>query len=165
VLLWCRCPNTYPYRPQIRRLVNYIICVTLLLIKSRRRQLNFGVHVTLLLLGSPVSTCSARNKVASLHDLINDFSIDLLALPETRLQSDLLNAVRGDTAPEGPRVLHSYRCTTASRTSDGGFALVYRNTFPAISGDFSFVHEQTQLQSTRRWQTCLLDERARRLSN
>ena len=81
--------------------------------------LNFG-HINI---------CSARDKVAAMHDLIAEFSLDFLALSETRLQADKHAAIKNDVAPDGYDVTHVHRPATANHPSGGGLTLVYRHSF------------------------------------
>lgn len=70
---------------------------------------------------------SLRNKAAIVHDLISDYSIDCLALNETRMQADMPSAIRDDAAPPGYVIQHVYRSQTADRPLGGGLALISRN--------------------------------------
>jgi len=72
---------------------------------------------------------SARNKVAAMHELIAEFSLDFLALSETRLEADMHAAIKNDIAPDGYDVTQVHRPATANHSSGGGLALVYRDSF------------------------------------
>ena len=68
---------------------------------------------------------SAAHKAASLHDIIHDNKLSLLALSETWIPGDA-PAIAQDIAPDGFGVLHSHRTNTAGGQSrGGGLALVY----------------------------------------
>ncbi len=76
-------------------------------------------------------------KVAALHDVIADRSIDLLALTETWVKPDDPPAVANDPAPAGYNILHVIRqqaalvCQSTPLSSSvlgGGLAVVYRDT-------------------------------------
>jgi len=127
VLLWCRPQNTYPFRPRQRRSITSVICSILLLLAGDVH-LNPGpVSQSIILNFGYINICSARNKIASIHDLITDFSLDILALSETGLQADMPAAIKDDIAPVGYDVEHVHRPATANRPSGGGLALVLRD--------------------------------------
>ena len=69
---------------------------------------------------------SAVRKAASLHDIIHDNKLSILALSETWIPGDAPPAIAQDIAPDGFGVLHSHRTNTAGgRPRGGGLALVY----------------------------------------
>ena len=51
----------------------------------------------------------AAHKAPLIHDVINDYSLDVLALSETWITSDVSPAIKNDAAPAGFNVLHLHR--------------------------------------------------------
>ena len=83
--------------------------------------INFGV----------LKTRSVVHKAPSLHDIINDFQLDVVALTETWIDDDAPLAIKNDVAPEGFSILHIHRAAVlCGPTRGGGLALVHRNTLP-----------------------------------
>ena len=76
---------------------------------------------------------SARHKAALIHDVIDDYRLDALALMETWIPSDVPDAVKLDVCPPGYQVLHRHRGTSDQR--GGSVALVYRDTINATTVD------------------------------
>ena len=66
------------------------------------------------------------HKAASLHDIIHENKLNILALSETWIQGDAPPAIAQDIAPDGFGVLHTHRANTAGgRSRGGGLALIY----------------------------------------
>jgi hypothetical protein len=75
---------------------------------------------------------SAVRKAASVHDVISDNGLDVIALTESWMRSDDPDAITLDVAPPGYSVLHAFHDSTAcNRTRGGGVALIYRSTLKA----------------------------------
>jgi len=131
-LLWCR-PRYYskPFQPPAKRSISCVLCAVLLL-AAGDIELNpgpdGGVLPNNILKFGCLNVNSARNKCASIHDLISDFNLDILALSETKLQHDLPDTIKNDIAPEGYDVLHVHRQPTASHPGGGGLAVVFRDS-------------------------------------
>jgi len=87
-------------------------------------------YMTLLLL----NVCSAVRKAALIHDVIAEHHLDILAMTETWISSDALNAVKFDVTPSGYSVVHRHRGSSADRRG-GGIALVHRDIIKATSID------------------------------
>jgi len=60
---------------------------------------------------------SARHKAALIHDVIDDYRLDGLALMETWIPSDVPDAVKLDVCPSGYQVLHRHRGTVTAIVS------------------------------------------------
>ena len=83
--------------------------------------INFGV----------LNTRSVVYKAPSLHDIINDFQLDVIALTETWIDDDAPPAIKNDVAPEGFSVQRVHRAAVlGGPTRGGGLAVVHRNTLP-----------------------------------
>ena len=152
VMLWARPRMGVPFRPR------YSSCrsacfLSLLLILSGDVQLNPGPPEALrsLTVGT-LNICSAINKTASIHDTIADFSIDLLALSETRIQHDHHPAIKDSVAPHGFNVLHVHRQPSAAHPTGGGLCLIYRDTLVVrpqkIMSYMTFEYQSVQVTST-----------------
>ena len=88
---------------------------------SSRTPIKFGVF----------NCRSAVNKAESLHTLIGDFGLDVIALSETWMAADAPLAILNDAAPAGYSVLHVHRSAAPSGSArGGGLAVVHRNTVP-----------------------------------
>ena len=72
-----------------------------------------------LKLGS-LNIFSAVNKTGNIHDTINEFRLDLLALCETKTHED--------DPPDGFPALHVHRDLAAAHPTGGGLAVVYHDT-------------------------------------
>ena len=69
---------------------------------------------------------SAVNKAASLHDIINDHGLNILALSETWITDDAPPAIAQDIAPNGFGVIHTHRRRSAAcHARGGGNALIF----------------------------------------
>jgi len=86
--------------------------------KPKIKSLNFGL----------LNINSALHKAANIHDIIDEYSLDCLALTETRLQADLPSAIKDDIAPGGFSVRHVHRSPSARHPLGGGVALISRDS-------------------------------------
>ena len=75
-----------------------------------------------------LNTRSAVNKAALLHDSINDNNLDILALTETWISSDLPNCIKLDVAPPGFSVQHYHR----PNRRGGGLSIIYISFFKSV---------------------------------
>jgi len=91
---------------------------------------------------------SAANKAALIHDIINDYSIDLLALQETWIQPNAPPAIKQDIAPSGFAVDHAPRpCIAGGPSRGGGLAVIHRDTCSVRSINLNFQPSSFELQS------------------
>jgi exonuclease III len=75
---------------------------------------------------------SAVRKAASIHDVIADHKLDVIALTESWMRSDDPDAIKLDIAPSDYSVLHAFReVEEDTRRRGGGVALVYRSSLKA----------------------------------
>jgi len=132
VLQWCR-PSGPPFKPSTRRSAISTICF-LLLLSAGDIESNPGPARKASLPGNRLNSVtlgcyniqSANRKAALIHDLINDFHIDILALTETWIKPDAPPSIKRDIAPTGFHVLHVHR-PEGRLTRGGGLAVIYRN--------------------------------------
>ena len=128
-LLWSRPgKSAAPFRPKTRRSINTIL-LTILLLSCGDVEPNPGpghLNSTSINIGS-LNICAAAHKTGSIHDIISDFHLDVLALCETRIKSDDPPAVKEGLAPDDFCVLHEHRDPSRAHPSGGGLALVHRN--------------------------------------
>lgn len=125
VLLWCRPNNSSPFRPQPGKSISCIFCAALLL-TAGDIELNPGPTDNIRF--GCLNICSALKKAASIHNLIADFSLDILALSETRIQQNTHKAIKNDIAPEGFAVCHVHRKIGAKHAAGGGLAIIHRDS-------------------------------------
>ena len=136
--LWSSPLGSVPYKP---RLTGSPVGVlhALLLLSAGDMEVNPGPAAprlmnmssrTLIIFG--IFNCrSAVNKAASLHTLISDFGLDVIALSETWMAADAPLAILNDVASAGYSVLHVHRLATPGGSArGGGLAVVHRNTVP-----------------------------------
>ena len=98
LLDWSRPNGTVPFRPRQTTCPSAIL-ISLLLI-SGDVEVNPGPATTELNINfGLININSVRCKAPLVHDLISDYHLDMLALTETRLQSDMPAAVKLDAAP------------------------------------------------------------------
>ena len=125
-----------PFRP--RRIVSRQgVFLALLLLLSGNVELNPGP-----ICHSPASSSTSINfaslnvrsavgKSALIHSIIADDNIDVLALNETWIRKDAPAVILQDPAPEGYRIIHVHRKTTADNPSrGGGLAIISRDSIP-----------------------------------
>ena len=126
ILLWNRPRNSIPFRPRLARSNSCILVAILLLCgdvefnpgpSSPSSNLRFGY----------INICSAIHKAALIHEIISDHSLDVVALSETRFQSNMPNSILSDIAPDGFSVHHSFRSPTANHPAGGGLAFIHKN--------------------------------------
>ena len=106
-LLWNNDTHRPPFRPRPTRSV----CTTLLLLilTAGDIEINPGpVDINNLEFGC-YNVRSAVHKAASLHDIIHDNKLSILALSETWIPGDAPPAIAQDIAPDGFGVLHTHR--------------------------------------------------------
>ena len=125
-LLWPRPANTVPFRPKQGAAPSPVLIALLLLSSGNiqpnpgpqhqfsRAQLKFGF----------LNVNSLRNKAPLIQDLIADNSLDILALAETRVQSDLHPVIRDSAAPDGFSIQHVYRPASSRHPLGGGLAII-----------------------------------------
>ena len=89
---------------------------------------------------------SAVHKAASIHDIVEDYSLDLLALVETWIVEGDPDAIKQDIAPPGFRCMHSHRIGASYTNRGGGLAVVYRDSFTAKSKQISFSAKSFEYQ-------------------
>jgi len=80
-----------------------------------------------------IRSIRSAGKVAVLHDVIAERSIDLMALTETWVKPDDPPAVANDPAPPGYKIIHVprpcvRRVTRSSSNLGGGLAVIHRDT-------------------------------------
>jgi len=102
LLYWSRPNGTVPFRPRQTTCPSALI-VSLLLI-SGDIEVNPGPATTQLNINFGLINIGTL-----VHDLISDYHLDMLALTETRLQSDTPAAVKLDAAPPGYTIRHVHR--------------------------------------------------------
>lgn len=128
-LLWSRPYSSVPFRPRPRSSISCVICSLLLLISCGDVELNPGpVNPIKVCQVASYNICSAVGKAASVHDILADFNLDILALSETRIKVADPPAIKNSVAPEGYSVRHVHRSPSSSRPSGGGLAVIYRNS-------------------------------------
>src|SRR5664279_3258169 len=124
--------NRPPFRQREYKSVATVVVTFLLLVAGvepnpgppsvSRRPVQFGL----------LNARSAVRKAASIHDVIADHKLDVVALTESWMRSDDPDAITLDVVPPGFNVLHAFRDSTAEiRTRGGGVALIYRLTLKA----------------------------------
>ena len=113
VFLWNGNSSLPPFRPRPTRPVCLLL---LLLLTSGDIEVNPGPTENVVVFGC-YNVRSAVNKAASLHDIINDHGLNILALSETWITDDAPPAIAQDIAPNGFGVIHAHR-----RRSAGGHA-------------------------------------------
>ena len=78
------------------------------------------------------------NKMALIHNAIDELRLDILAITETWIRADHLAAIKSDLAPPGFTVLHAHR---PSDRNGGGVVIVAKETQNArsisLSGSYS----------------------------
>jgi len=84
-----------------------------------------SLTITKLKIGS-LNTRSAVNKAALLHDIIEDYKLDMLCLTETWVPSDAPDAIKSDLAPPGFSAKHHHRGTYEDGRG-GGIAFIHNN--------------------------------------
>ena len=74
--------------------------------------------------------CFIVNKTALLHNLIQDFNIDMLAVTETWVYENSSDVHKEEAAPEGFNIIHTHRAPKIGTGSahGGGVALIYQDT-------------------------------------
>lgn len=101
-LLWSRPYSSVPFRPRPRSSISCVICSLLLLISCGDVELNPGpVNPIKVCQVASYNICSAVGKAASVHDILADFNLDILALSETRIKVADPPAIKNSVAPEG----------------------------------------------------------------
>ena len=128
VLLWARPYNSSPYRPRTSPEYD-TVAFAVLLLSAGDIETNPGptANSTSSIRFGYININSAVNKAALIHDTISSFSVDLLALSETRISHSTPNAIKSDIAPAGFSVMHVHRNPAAIHPSGGGLALICRN--------------------------------------
>jgi len=145
-LLWQPSSSSPPFKTPSRRSPKSVFCLLLLLAAgdielnpgpSRQVRQHTRNSPAANKLNNVVFGCynvrSANNKSALIHDIINDFHLDVLALTETWITSDAPPAIKRDVAPAGFHVLHVHRHIVADgKKCGGGLAVIYRNNIKVI---------------------------------
>lgn len=93
---------------------------------------------------------SATHKAATLHDVITDSRLDIVALSETWFYADTPDTIKDAVAPPGFRAQHTYRQPSASGSSrGGGLSIIHREEFSSISLDTSHLETTSfEVQAT-----------------
>ena len=126
VFLWNGNSSLPPFRPRPTRPVCLLL---LLLLTSGDIEVNPGPTENVVVFGC-YNVRSAVNKAASLHDIINDHGLNILALSETWITDDAPPAIAQDIAPNGFGVIHTHRRRSAAgHVRGGGLALIFNNKF------------------------------------
>ena len=135
--MWVRPLGTVPFRPRPARSLTSVICA-LVLLSCGDIEVNPGPESPSQSFGSSqfinfgvLNIRSVVHKAPSLHDIINYFQLDVIALTETWIDDDAPPAIKNDVAPDGYSVLHVHRAAVlGGSTRGGGLAVVHRNTLP-----------------------------------
>jgi len=93
---------------------------------NKNRPFSTPPKITIPLNIGVLNTRSAVHKAALLHDLIQEYNLDVLSLTETWITSDAPDAVKLDVAPPGYSVIHQHRGAYHDKRG-GGIAFVHRN--------------------------------------
>ena len=91
-MLWSRPRNTIPFRPRYSGSFSCIMVALLLLSGDVECNPGPSCQPTSLRFGY-INICSAVHKTALIHDILTDHSLDVLAISETRFQSDMPNSI------------------------------------------------------------------------
>ena len=77
-----------------------------------------------------INAHSIVNKTALIHDLINDFKLDMLAVTETWVYEHSPDVHKHEAAPEGFNIVHAHRTPKIGTATahGGGVALIHRDT-------------------------------------
>jgi hypothetical protein len=128
LLSWIRPYHSYPFRQHSSRSLKAVF-VAILLITGEDIELNPGPNIATqsTVRFGYINICSAINKSALIHNVIQDFSLDILALSETRFRADTPNAIKNDIAPAEFSVKHVFRQPTSCHPTGGGLAFVHRS--------------------------------------
>jgi len=121
-LLWTRPPGCVPFRPRSRLSVENLLIPILLL--SGDIETNPGPSSTCGFNIGYVNARSLVKKTAIVHSLIDELSLDCLAITESWIKSDHPDAIKLDAAPPGFTVLHVHRHGAGM---GGGVAFVCSN--------------------------------------
>ena len=88
-LLWCRPRHSLPFRPRPYASARVVLCSLLLLLASGDVDPNPGPsHAVRMLHVGTYNICSAPGKFGSIHDILSEFDLDILALCETCIKHD-----------------------------------------------------------------------------
>jgi hypothetical protein len=77
-----------------------------------------------------LNTRSFVNKAAHIHELVADLCLDILALTETWIASDVPDVVKLDVAPPGYKLIYQHRGTSVDKRG-GGIAVLNRECLSA----------------------------------
>jgi len=72
--------------------------------------------------------CSAPGKIGSIHNILSEFDLDILALCETCIKHDDPPAVMRDIVPDGYSVIHVHRSPLSNWPAGGGLAVVFHDS-------------------------------------
>ena len=126
VYLWSGNSSLPPFRPRPTRPVCLLL---LLLLTTGDIEVNPGPTENVVMFGC-FNVRSAVNKAASLHDIINDHGLNILALSEIWITDDAPPATAQDIAPDGFGVIHTHRRRSAGgHVSGGGLALIFNKKY------------------------------------
>lgn len=126
-LLLCRTTH-YIYKPRERRSMPAVIVALLLLLAGIESNPGPAASATQQLQLGSFNVRSAINKSASIHTLIADESLDVLALCETWAALDDPPAILQDIAPQGYNIIHAPRVTSRVGHRGGGLAVITSNS-------------------------------------
>ena len=127
--------GTVPFRPRPARSLTSVIRA-LVLLSCGDIEVNPGLAAPSQSFGSSqfinfgvLNTRSVVHKAPSLHDIIDDFQLDVIALTETWIDDD---APSRTTSRLRVSVFYTYiaQQSSAVQLAAGGLAVVHRNTLP-----------------------------------
>ena len=119
----------YIYKPRARRSTPAVVVSLLLLLAGIESNPGPTASATSQLLQfATLNIRSAIHKSASIHTIISDESLNILALCETWTASDDPPAILQDIAPQGFHVLHTPRPHSRVGHRGGGLAVIINNS-------------------------------------
>ena len=144
VMLWARHEHSLPFRPRPCR--STVAVLLLLLLTSGDIQINPGPNSTVLTFGN-FNIRSAVHKAAIIHDIINSYGIDLLAVSEIWIDSGVSPAIKYDMAPQGYNCIHVHRRSEPDGTRRGvGLAMVFSDNIFVRSHTLSTTFKPTSFE-------------------
>ena len=125
-----------PYKPTMVRSFNASFIAVLLLLAGVEANpgppfSNIGTHNESGSNIGFINIQSAVHKAALIHDIIQNHSLDVLALTETWIVEGDPNAIKQDISPPGFGCIHSHRTGASYNNRGGGLAVIYRDSLNA----------------------------------